>query len=225
MTTTMAKPDSTTERPLSHRIPTVAANLLPAEVIEARRTRQVRRLAIVLVALVVLGMIGWYGFARVQTGLAEDELADARAETVRLDKQQEAFAELRQVRGDSDAIKRQLEQLMANDVTWPTLLTNLRQAAPSGLVITGVTVNLDASRTTGSSAGNAGNAPVAFATITGLGTSKPQVAQYVDALSKVNGVADPFISSVTAGERGLDFNVQINITTALLGGRYAKAAK
>lgn len=225
MTTTIAKPDPATDRPLSHRIPSVAANLLPAEVIQARRTRQVRRLVIVLVVLVVAALVGWYGFAKVQTGLAEDELASAKAETVRLDKQQEAFAELRQVRGDSDAIKRQLEQLMVSDVTWSALLRNLRQSAPPGLVITGITVALDASRANGTAQDTSGAAPVAFATITGLGTSKPQIAAYVDALSKVAGVADPFISSVTAGERGLDFNVQINVTTALLGGRYAKAAK
>jgi hypothetical protein len=223
MTTTIAKPEPEADRPLSHRIPTVAADLLPIEVLEARRTRRIRRMVIMVAILVVVAMIGWYGFARIQTGLAEDELARARAETVRLDKQQDAFAELRQVRGGSDAITRQLEQLMASDLTWGTLVRNLRDAAPSGLVITGITGTLDATRA--AAGGNLGTAPVAFATVTGIGTSKPQVAAYVDALGRLTGIADPFITNVTAGENGLDFNVQVNVTRALLGGRYSKAAK
>jgi Tfp pilus assembly protein PilN len=223
MTTTLTKPDPETDRPLSHRIPSVAANLLPVEVMEARRSRRVKRTVLALLAVFVVLLVGWYGLARVQTGLAQTELADAKANTERLTKQQDAFAELQQVQRDSDAIQRQLAQLMASDMAWPTLLRDLRQAAPSGLVLTGVTVTLESSRTAGASGARPG--PVAFVTIAGIGTSKPQVATYVDALGRLNGVANPFITNVTAGERGLDFSVKIDVTNALLGGRYSTATK
>jgi Tfp pilus assembly protein PilN len=225
MTTTLTKSDPETDRRLSHRIPSVAANLLPTEVMEARRSRRVKRTVVVLLVLSVLLLVGWYGFARVQTGLAESELADAKASTERLTKQQDAFAELQQVQNDKAAIDRQLAQLMVNDMAWPALLRDLRAAAPAGLRLTGITVTLDASRTTGAGGGGATTAQVAFVTITGVGTSKPQIANYVDALGNVTGVADPFITNVVVSEKGLDFSVKVNVTTALLGGRFAEPKK
>jgi Tfp pilus assembly protein PilO len=225
MTTTIAKPEPATDRPQSHRIPTVAVNLLPAEVIEARRTRRVKRTVLILLALFVVVLTGWYGFSRVQTELARSELADAKASTEQLTRQQGAFAELQQIQRDSAAIERQLAQLMANDMAWPTLLRDLRRIAPSGLVLTGTTVTLDASRVSGSGTNIAATTPVAFVTIIGVGTSKPQIATYVDALGTLTGVANPFITSVSASEKGLDFNVRIDVTSALLGGRYAPATK
>jgi hypothetical protein len=225
MTTTIAKPEPATDRPQSHRIPAVAVNLLPVEVIEARRTRRIQRTVLVLLVVFVVLLAGWYGFARVQTELARAELADAKANTERLTKQQDAFADLQQVQRDSGAIERQLAQLMSSDMTWPSLLQGLRQAAPSGLVLTGITVTLEASRTVGPAAANSANPTVAFVTVTGLGTSKPQIAGYVDTLAKLTGVANPFITSVAAGEKGLDFSVKLDVTSALLGGRFTPSTK
>jgi Tfp pilus assembly protein PilN len=225
MTTTLAKTDPPTDRPLSHRIPSVTANLLPVEVMEARRSRRVKRMVVVLLAVFVVLLVGWYGYARVQTELARSELADAKASTERLTKQQDAFAELQQVQRDSAAIQAQLAQLMASDMAWATLMRDLRRAAPANLRLTGITVTLDASRTVGTAANTTGASRVAFVTITGIGTSKPQIAAYVDALSKVNGVADPFITSVSASEKGLDFDVKVDVTQALLGGRYTTPSK
>jgi len=225
MTTTLAKPDPATERPLSHRIPSVAANLLPVEVKEARRSRRVKRTVLVLLAMYVVLLLGWYGYARVQTELARTELADAKASTQRLTKQQDAYGELQQIQRDSATIQSQLTQLMASDMAWATLVRDLRGAAPANLKLTGITVTLDASRTVGTAANVAGGSKVAFVTITGTGVSKPQIAAYVDALSKVNGVADPFITSVSASDKGLDFDVKVDVTQALLGGRYTTASK
>jgi hypothetical protein len=183
MTTTLAKPDPATDRPLSHRIPSVGANLLPVEVKEARRSRRVKRMVLVLLGIFVVLLVAWYGFARVQTELARSELADAKASTERLTKQQDAYAELQQVQRDSAAIERQLAQLMANDMAWPTLLRDLRRAAPANLTLTGITATLDASRTVGTAVNAAATASnVAFVTINGIGVSKPQIDTYVEAL-------------------------------------------
>jgi hypothetical protein len=223
MTTTIAKPDRGTDRPLSHRIPSVAADLLPVEIMEVRRTRRVRRTVLVLLAACLAVLAVWYGFARVQTAIARDELADARATTQRLTKQQDAFDDLRQVQRDTATIELQLAQLMTNDMPYPTLVRALRQDAPAGLLLTGITVTLDASRTTGSAKPN--GTLVAFVSISGVGLSKPQIATYVDALGKVAGVADPYITSVLASDKGLDFNIQVKVTEALLGGRFSPASK
>ena len=225
MTTTLAKSDPATDRPLSHRIPSLAANLLPVEVMEARRSRRVRRTVLVLLAVFAVLLAAWYGFTRVQTELARTDLADAKANTERLTRQQDAFDELQQVQRDTATIERQLAQLMANDMSYPTLVRALRQAAPGGLILTGITVTLDASRAGGGIAARSAGTPVAFVAIAGVGTSKPQVATFVDALGKVAGIADPYITSVAASENGLDFNVQVKVTEALLGGRFTPSTK
>jgi hypothetical protein len=126
MTTILTKPDPATERPQSHRIPSVAANLLPVEVMQARRTRRVQRTVIALLAVFVLILGGWYGFTYLQTGYANDELDDTRADYQRLTTRLGAFSELQKVRGDSAAIDNQLAVLMASDMAWPTLLADMR---------------------------------------------------------------------------------------------------
>jgi Tfp pilus assembly protein PilN len=181
-------------------------------------------LALLVVVVVLLTV--WYGVARVQTGFARDELADAKTNTQRLTRQQDAYAELQQVQSDTLTVQRQLSQLMANDMAYSTLFQDLRRSTPAGVVLTGYTVALDASRTVGSpTTSKSASAPVAFMTVTGVGPSKPVIAAFVDALGKINGLADPFITSVSATEKGLDFNVQIKVTEALLGGRFATATK
>jgi len=226
MTTTLTKSDPAADRPLSHRIPSVAANLLPVEVMEVRRSRRVRRTVLALLVVVLVLLTAWYGFARVQTGFARDELADAKASTQRLTKQQDTYAELQQVQSDTLTVQRQLAQLMASDMAYSTLFQDLRRGTPPGVVLTGYSVALDASRTIGSpTTGKSASASVAFMTVTGVGPSKPVIATFVDALGKINGLADPFITSVSATEKGLDFNVQIKVTEALLGGRFAMTTK
>jgi hypothetical protein len=58
-------------------------------------------------------------------------------------------------------------------------------------------------------------------TINGSGPTKLAIATYVDALGKVSGLANALLVSVTQNDTAFSFTVSLDITSAILGGRFA----
>jgi hypothetical protein len=209
----------------SLRVPAICAELLPVEIIEARRTRRVRRVVVVAVAGFAAFLAVWYGIAVVETSAATDDLSRAQDNVQTLTRQQRNYTELVTVQADSARVGAQLKELLADDLQWSKLLSSLQAAAPKGITITGVTAALE----TGDSAAKAQtglpstttNKSIGALTTTGKGADKTVIAAYVDALGKVNGVGNPLLGDVTQQEDGLAFSVRMDITTAALGGRYS----
>ena len=205
----------------------IAASLLPVEVVDARRARRVRRLVLWALVLLTLAIGGWYGLSRYQTSMANDELVAAEDDAARLTQQQREFADVVRTQSESQAISSQLTTLLADDVRWSTLLASLRTAAPQGVELTGVAARLaEADRAGGAAPENAAalGAPAAETIgtidITGEAGTKPQIAAYVDALSAVPGVADPYLQSANKQDSRFSFTIQLEITKETLGGRY-----
>jgi Tfp pilus assembly protein PilN len=199
----------------SLRVPDIAADLLPIEVFEARRGRQVRRIVFTL----VLG--GWYAVATYQTGVAREALESAQDDAQRLTRQQRTFADLVTAQTESTAITDQLTELLKDDLQWSKLLSSLQDAAPSGVRITGVTGALSASTSAAPNPGTPANA-IGTLNLTGAAGTKALIAAYVDALGKVAGVANPLLGDVTAQSGTLNFTIRMDITKVALGGRYTK---
>jgi Tfp pilus assembly protein PilN len=203
---------------------TIAANLLPPEIVEARRGRVVRRIVVSAVALFTVLLGGWFGVATYQTSLARGELSGAQGDVDRLSRQQRPFTELIKVQNESKAIGGQLSDLLANDLQWAQLLSSLRGAAPAGVQLTSVTGGLTA--TSGSSAGTprlpdtSGQKLIGSLTVNGSAPGKPAVAGYVDALAKVQGLGNPMLESVNENGKAVTFTLRVDITAAALGGRY-----
>jgi Tfp pilus assembly protein PilN len=213
----------------SLRIPNVQADLLPIEIVEARRTRKIRRLVITFVAAVALVLAAWYGLTVMQTSSATDDLNQAEDSVQTLTRQQRNFTELVAVQSDSEAIKKQLATLMATDLQWSKLLATLQAAAPKGITITGVTCSITDKTGTKTSGQAAPQLPgavtdsVGTITLTGNGTNKTVIAAYVDALSRVTTVANPLLGDVSQTGDAYAFSVRLDITKPALGGRFTSA--
>jgi Tfp pilus assembly protein PilN len=221
------EPAATAER--APRMLTIAANLLPPEIVESRRGRKVRRIVVSALAAFIALLAGWYSLASYQTSLARDDLSSAQSDVERLARLQKPFAELISAQNESRSIDVQLSALLAGDLQWSRLLSSLRAAAPQGVQITSVTSALAAGADgAGGSSGSAGSRLpststeklVGTITITGTATSKVAVAAYVDALAKAPGLANPLLDS--ANQRGplFDFTVRLDITGSALSGHY-----
>jgi Tfp pilus assembly protein PilN len=239
MTTTMAQPTGQStqgaaptlrgghavdERSL--RIPDISADLLPIEITSARRTRQIRRFVITSVGGFAVLLTVWYGLAVYETANASANLGRAEDNVQSLNHQQRGFDQLVAVQSDSKTINAQLNALMAKDLQWSRLLQSLQGAAPRGVTVTGMTAAL-LSDTTSSASGAPTSATVASTTVgsltlNGVGSSKTVIAAYVDALGKVNGVANVLPGDLTQQVGGLQFSVHMDITKAALGGRFSK---
>ncbi|OLB77079.1 MAG: hypothetical protein AUI14_17160 [Actinobacteria bacterium 13_2_20CM_2_71_6] len=210
------------------RIPPIAANLLPQEIVESRRARRVRRLVVSALAVVVVLLAGWYGLASYETAAARSGLAGAESEAQRLVQQQHNYAELVGTQTESKAITAQLATLLADDLQWSHLITSLQQAAPGGVQVTGVTgVLATAANGGGATTRVAGTTekPVGTLTVTGVGGTNDVVAAYVDALGKVCGLANPLLAGATQAKDGVQFTVRLDITKAALGGRHTPKDK
>lgn len=214
----------------SLRMLAISVNLLPTEVVDARRTRHIRRIAVAALAAFIALIAAWYGFAAFQTASARSDLDAAQDETSRIVAEQRKFAKLASVQAESKTIDAQLKGLLADDLQWSKLLAGLQRSAPAGVEITGITGNVQSA--TQAAGGGAVSLPnltgerlIGSVTILGSARSKPAIAAYADALGTTSGIANPLITGVNVQEGEAHFTVTADITASALGGRFTPAAK
>lgn len=223
MTATMMPVDAISRADDGLRIPVISANLLPPEIVAARRTRKVRRTVLAAMLVVVVALAGWYGAAGLQVSAAQDDLEVAQAEVLRLQQQQKEYSDLITAQNQLRSIGSELSGLMADDLSWSSLLSSLRASAPAGVKITGVNGALN----TAGAADSAESLPrtstdqlIGTLTLNGEGPDNKAVARYVDALADVRGVERGLLTDATRQEGHITFSIRLDITSAALGGRY-----
>lgn len=216
------------------RFVSVRANLLPAEIISARQIEVVRKQVVLGLVLVVALLIGWFGLSWWQTQLANSDLDDAQHQTTALQNQQTAFGPLVNAQNQSNTIHGQLHNLMTADLPWTKMLTRIRDAAPTGVRLTGINASVTAGvpAATAGGATSLGNGTVLNATgqltvgqvaVSGSAGTKSAVAAYVDKLGGVPGLTAAVPSAVTSVGGSVTFTINVLITSQALGGRYAAA--
>lgn len=225
MTSTLTPPDASgTDR--GPRLWTLAADLLPEEIVQSRRDRRVRRTVLATLAVFAVVLISWCVLARYQTSQATAELTQAQRQADVLRARQHGYSEVVSIQAESATINARLAALLANDLQWTTLLSAVQQLAPHGVQLTAITGSLP----NGSSAAadstviqlpnSTGEKTVGSLAVSGSGTSKALIASYVDALARVAGLGNPVLSGVTLADGALQFSVHLDITQSMLGGRY-----
>jgi type IV pilus assembly protein PilN len=212
------------------RVLTISANLLPDEIVAARRARRSRGWVVIAVMLVVVLLSAWYLWAGRKVNIADDDLSQVTQQATTVQKSQARYQEVVDVQVQATTITKELKALLANDLRWAALLDTLRSTATtSGVTVQGInaTINQAASATvTDSLPGTTKSAPIGTATLTGGAPDKPSIAKYVDALSKLTAVANPYLTTATKvdtpGNKGWQFSVTVDITSSTLCGRFTK---
>lgn len=214
----------------------IYANLLPEEIIAGRRIgvlkhRMLRGLA-ALVALLVLA----YGYSWWQTHSARGDITAEHGRAAAMQAKLRQFEPLITAQGKSLQIQSTLSKLMTDDLQWRDLLTSLRSSAPAGVTVESVSGTVTALSKPGAPTTTdsgltvlnpSSDEAIGTLTISGTATDKSSVAAYVDALTRVKGLAAPLPASVTgtAGSKtSLTYSVNVLITTKALGGRFTRAA-
>ncbi|GAA1794542.1 hypothetical protein HC028_22310 [Planosporangium flavigriseum] len=229
MTTTLMPPEPVSSTEPAARMLTISANLLPPEIMESRHARRTRRIVLSAVAAVAILLGGWYGLASHQTSLARGDLGNAQSDVERLVQQQKPYAELIRTQNESRAIDARLAALLANDLRWAQLLSSLRGAAPQGVQLIGVTGGVAPAKAGTAATPQAGTPRlpdtsgqkvVGTLTLNGTAPSKETVAEYIDALAKVQGLGNPMLERVSEEGKAASFTLRVDITGLALGGRY-----
>ncbi|HEX8973549.1 hypothetical protein [Oryzihumus sp.] len=203
----------------------IAANLLPPEVIKARRMRKARKVLFIVAAAAVAVVLLGYAAATFTAFQAQGRLDDAQTETTQLQHQQRRFADVVDVKAATTRLTGQSKALTTQAVDFPPLLAALRGALPDGVNINQLVVTLDSSKSQGSGTGNAGGAGVldtsgrkhiGSVTISGSARRLSDVSAYVDRLAKVPGVVEPYPTSSNAGDGVVTYSLQLTLTDQLL---------
>jgi len=208
----------------------IVANLLPPEVLAARRVRVLRKLVVAaLIVVAVLGA-GGYGYAFWQARSAKSDLHAAQNQTTQLEAQQQKYSGVVQLQTEAAQIKSQLGSLLTTDVDVPKLATDVMAMSPSPAGLT----KLDVEVTTASAqpASNAdssglldtsGRQHIGTIEVTGVVHSIDDVATYVTRLSRLPGIVEVFPSSQQVNGKLVTYTIDMTMTDQLYSNRYAAA--
>lgn len=210
----------------------IVANLIPPEVLQARRVRAVRRLvALGLCVLVLLASVG-YAFAFYRSHEAEQTLSAEQHRTSQLLAQQKQYAGVTQLQGSVVAVRTELARLLGTDVDVSALVTSILKQLPAGATVSQLAVTISPPvsqqgrpQVAGGTAtlDTSGRPHIGLISVTGQAARVTDVSTLVDRLSALPGFIDPYPTSNTANDKGTLFTIQFSITDKLLSHRYDKA--
>ncbi|MFI7598754.1 PilN domain-containing protein [Actinoplanes sp. NPDC049681] len=232
MATTLMPVDPAVTTQRINRVLNISASLLPEEIVAGRRARRVRTWVIVIV-IIVAGLCGaWIVAANRDKQAADEDLTAATTEVAKLQRAQDKYATVVQLRNETDLLKGQLKSTMANDLDWADLLTMLRTTGdPVNIDVTGINGSVDDAEE-GSKSSSAGTLPstsesdtIGSVTVTGTAPDKQAVAAYVDALAQQTKIANPYVTSVTTSSDKVSFSLSVDITRNALCGRFGDPCK
>jgi len=212
----------------------IVANLIPPEVLQARRVRAIRKLvAYALCVLVLIAGVG-YGLAWFHSQQAADTLAAEQSRTSQLMVQQKRYADVTLLESSVAGVRTELSQLLANDVDMPALMASILDQLPAGTTVSQLAVTMSAPQgakatinlATGIAAlDTSGRQHIGLISITGQAARVSDVSTLVDRLSALPGFIDPYPTSNTTNDKGTLFTVQFSINDRLFSHRYDVSSK
>ncbi|HEX8082520.1 MAG TPA: hypothetical protein VF557_20090 [Jatrophihabitans sp.] len=207
----------------------IVANLIPPEVLQARRVKAVRKLvAYLLCVLVLLAGIG-YGFAFYQSQQAAETLAAEQSRTSQLLIQQKRYADVTLLQTSVAGVRTELSQLLSSDVDASALITSVLKQLPAGATVSQLAVTMSppagqqAKVNPASGTGSldtSGRAHIGLMTVTGQALRVSDVSTLVDRLGALPGFIDPYPTANTTNDKGTLFTVQFTIDDRLFSHRY-----
>jgi hypothetical protein len=210
----------------------IVANLLPPELIDARRAHAMRKIvACAAIAIVVLAGLTW-GYEKWRSSSASSDLAKSQQTTRQLTASQNEFGDVVQIKGDVAAVQAKVATLMTNDVDYPALIATMTRDQPTEMVLTAMSIsvnsgfsasgvtNSNSNSNTSSNLDLSGAQHIGTVTLTGIAARYTDVSAYVTKLGLITGVTQVYPVSSIAGPEGVQFSVQITLTDKLLTHRF-----
>jgi Tfp pilus assembly protein PilN len=212
-------------------------NLMPPEIAEAARFRQIQALLGAGIGLAVVVVALLYLNAHNSVSSAQTELDQAVQQQASLQTKLDSLASVAQTFAAVEARQAMLSQAMGSEVRWSGVLSDLSIRMPSNVWLTGLTVTetpataaAPASAQTLGGTAPAASAPVAIGTLTfsAFGLKHDDVAAWLDAMAKEPKFSNPAFTSSTETAIGahpaVNFSGTVTLNSTALSGRYAPPA-
>jgi len=214
MTTLLERPKgrASAGTALSGTLPQV--NLLPPEVRAARGLRATKRWLAISLIVTVIACIGVFGLALVSSAQADAELAEAQAETTRLQEAQAQYAEVPVVLAALASATDARTIGMSTDVQWKSYVDAIAAVLPAN-------VSFDSMTLTAATPMIPAPAPIDPLQLPSVGQIQfeartsvvPDTSAWIDSLNSVPGLRDAWVSSatVTEDESGIYYTVSATV--------------
>ncbi len=199
-------------------------DLLPREVHVARRQRAVVRRVWAGVVVVAVGVGIVTGWAVMDRSAAEQDLRSAQDETTSLAQQQGQFRDVRTTESATTLLEAAQQVGGATEVDWSATLRSVQSKLPSGVQITGVTVDsASATEAYAQSDDPLQGQRIATLTFDARSATLPSVPDWLSAVRGVPGFVDANANSVARSEDGSGYavNMTIHLDEKAFDDRYA----
>ena len=223
MTTALIPLDPAVSPQQATRILPIRANLMPPEITAGRSARRTRIILIAAVVVVIALMGGWSWYTVGEKTQAADDLATVTTQADDAKKAQNRYQELTTTLAATDTLDTQLKGILTNDLPWATMLDRLSAAAAAipHTSLSTVTSTLASEPTSAGTAAVSGtDRTVASLSISGFAPDKKTIARYVDAVGRLDGVANAFLTTASQDDTSWSFTLTASITAEALCGRY-----
>jgi hypothetical protein len=205
----------------------IVANLIPPELLQARRVRALQKLVgLLLVLLVIIGGAG-YGYALYHSHQASQELSVEQNRTSQLLADQNRYRGVTEIQGNVEQVRGQLAKLMGMDVDTSALIGSLIKQLPSGTSVTQLALTIaeptpTAANNIGASAlDTSSQAHIGTITVSGQAHQVSDVALFLNRLNALPGLVSPYPSTSSVNDTGVQFTIQLSINDSLLTHRFA----
>lgn len=194
----------------------IVIDLMPPEIVQQRRIAAVRRQIVIgLAVLLVLILLG-FGFAFMKKRSASNDLSRAQDQTTQLQAELHTYADVISIQGTVKSIQSQVANLMKTDVDLPQLVKDVTGALPPGMAITQMTITVNQTASaqgggTGSNLDTSGHQHIGVVTLTGTGRNLTDLSSYIDQLTKVKGVLQPYPTQNAASSNGTQWGLQLTL--------------
>jgi Tfp pilus assembly protein PilN len=206
-------------------------DLLPS--VYAQRRQERRNIALVIVAgvLVFLLLVGWWVLLGFRINAAEQDLADVQAQNARLQDDIAELQEFVELQNEVDGKRAALQTVMAGDIDWPGVMTEIAMVIPGEVWLTDLTAS--AGTTEGATTVETETAPIRIASeeptgriqFSGKSLTMPGVAKWMIRVESVEEFFAVFLNSATASEEVsgplvVDFDTTLELGDEALSGRF-----
>jgi len=204
----------------------IVANLIPPELLQARRARALRKLATAVLALLLVLAGAGFGYAVLRSHEAAQSLSAEQSRTSQLVVEQNRYSTVTRIQGDVAQVRVQLAVLMGMDVDATELVEAVLLQLPTGATVNQLSVTIAAptltsTNNTGASALDTSTQPhIGTIAMSGQARSVADVAQLVSKLGALKGVVDPYPTTNTVNDTGTQFTIQMAVNNSLLSHRF-----
>jgi Tfp pilus assembly protein PilN len=201
-------------------------NLMPPEIAEAARFRQLQMVMGGAVALSVVVVVLLHMHAKSGVTSAENGLTASQTQHAVLEQQLNGLSQVQDTYNQVQAKQQMLQQAMGYEIRWSYVLNDLSLTLPPNVWLTSMAASeYVPGNTTAATGTSTGLGTISFS---GVGAKHDDVANWLDVLAKERGFTDPTFSNSTEGSIGsqstVTFGTTANLDNAALSNRFVQKA-